>query len=116
MKSNKLYWLSFASEQEDLGVCIVRGINIIDALFNASLTGCNPGGKVFGIEVPEEEEYRFSDSTINKLLSKNECENYFGEMIKPNNTDECRWNAICDDAMKSNKYRWRKMCKLPGEK
>jgi hypothetical protein len=42
------WWLSFATEEESLGVAIVRGTDVVDAAQEASRRGCNPGGEVCG--------------------------------------------------------------------
>ena len=53
------WWLSFADAsrpkgQTNLGVAIVRGRDLGDALARAWELGCNPGGEVAGMEVPLE--------------------------------------------------------------
>lgn len=49
-----LWWLSFAGEEGNRGIAIVEGVDVGDAARNAHLLGCNPGGEVLGVMVPDE--------------------------------------------------------------
>jgi hypothetical protein len=56
--SDKWWWLSFcdpsqAEGQQFLGVALVPGDGMVMAALNAHARGCNPGGEVSGIELPE---------------------------------------------------------------
>lgn len=71
------WWLSFADGnlpegEQFLGVAIVPGGGIMEAVLNAKFLGCNPGGEVMGIQIPDEhvphERYR------HRLLSKQDLE------------------------------------------
>lgn len=49
------WWLSFVSDLDvALGVCIVRGEDLIHATTRAHELGINPGGQVLGFEVPDD--------------------------------------------------------------
>lgn len=53
------WWLSFvdpARPEGDrfVGVAIVRASNIVTAAMEAHRLGCNPGGELAGIEIPDE--------------------------------------------------------------
>ena len=52
------WWLSFADPtlpkgQQFLGACIVRGTDVAEAAMDAHLRGCNPGGEVRGVAIPD---------------------------------------------------------------
>ena len=67
------WWLSFATDDECFGVCIVQGDNIIEATRKAHSLGINPGGEVLGIGIPEENYAEvFSMYQQNKLISTEE--------------------------------------------
>lgn len=80
----RLWWLSFCDEsrragQQSLGVCIVEGFDIGWATAEAHRMGCNPGGQVWGIEVPEHMETEARKRyPINKLMSRAEIETIDG--------------------------------------
>ena len=52
----KWWWLSFCDERRPrgdrfLGVCIVQGDELADAIQEAWRLGCNPGGEVLGFPI-----------------------------------------------------------------
>lgn len=71
-----LWWLSFVDPQAPegarfLGVCIVEGDNIAQAMSTAWFMACNPGGDIMGYDVsdiPIPTKYR------RRLLTKEEAE------------------------------------------
>lgn len=65
------WWLSFAEESGFLGVVVIQGYGIVDAVSRSHALGVNPGGEVQGWLLPEHvppAEFR------NRLLSKAEAE------------------------------------------
>ena len=55
------WWLSFVDPElpegdRFLGVCVVQGANVVDAVERAWALGCNPGGAVAGWVLPPLEE------------------------------------------------------------
>jgi hypothetical protein len=73
MANTNLWWLSFADDHKHLGVAIVAGGNIAEAAIRAHAAGCNPGGEVVGIEIPERDRAAWLRHT-DKLLTKYEAE------------------------------------------
>lgn len=52
-----LWWLSFADPHgKNLGVCVVDAEDIEQAAQVAWQYGCNPGGEVFGLPVPPDDD------------------------------------------------------------
>ena len=50
-----VWWLWFTKEGEGfVGGCYVRGVDIGEAVTQAHRAGCNPGGQVMGVEIPDE--------------------------------------------------------------
>ena len=41
-------WLSFVGEAGNLGICIIKATDIVEAVRIAYALGCNPGGEVAG--------------------------------------------------------------------
>jgi hypothetical protein len=79
-----LYWLSFASETECLGVCLVEAESLDGALAEATRRGLNPGGEGVVSEVPEgHREHAWPYR--NRLMPRAEAELHFGP---PADTDE----------------------------
>ena len=64
------WWISFASEEGFLGVCIVEGVTFDDALQNAWSRGCNPGGEAQGTRIPIEDAV--GKWEMNHLYTKDE--------------------------------------------
>jgi pseudouridine-5'-phosphate glycosidase len=80
-----LFWLSFADENRKpgkqlLGVVIVRGTDFQDAVEQAWLLGCNPGGQVVGLPVPG--TLTIDKRYIERLLTRQEAEVVDAEMKK----------------------------------
>lgn len=70
------WWLSFVdgdrpTGSQFLGVAIVRGFDIGSASMEAHSKGCNPGGQVMGVEIPE--DFALPDGFTDRLLTKEEC-------------------------------------------
>lgn len=71
-----LWWLSFcdASRPEGsqfLGAAIVSGPDIAFACMNAHALGCNPGGEVMGVQIPE--GCKVAAKWHGRLLNREEC-------------------------------------------
>lgn len=54
-----LWWLSFADPtrptgSQFLGAALVEGQSLLDAAQTAWILGCNPGGEVGGVELPDD--------------------------------------------------------------
>ncbi|MGI5216223.1 hypothetical protein [Nocardia sp. CA-290969] len=80
-----LWWLSFVDPAKAppleeqvpggasfLGVCIVPGENLTQAVSTSWFLGCNPGGELLGI--PIRPEVAIDPSWIGRLLSRDELE------------------------------------------
>jgi len=52
------WWLSFADEEGNRGVCIVQASDFLSAVSLAHSLEINPGGQVQGIEMPDIPEAR----------------------------------------------------------
>lgn len=70
------WWLSFADarrpiDEQFLGVAIVQGTNMVDAVRNAHRLRCNPGGEVQGLSIVVGRVP--SDPWRNRLLTKGEA-------------------------------------------
>ncbi len=82
-----LWWLSFCDTdrpegQQFLGACIVHdgGTGEIGgAVIAAHALGINPGGEVAGLEA--DPDLVVPDKWINRLLTREECEAFDGEML-----------------------------------
>ena len=73
-----IFWLSFCDRdrpkgKQFLGVALVEANNLPDAITATWERGCNPGGEVLSLEVPETEASRVRPY-LNRLLSKAEAE------------------------------------------
>lgn len=72
-----MWWLSFCdgdrpAGEQFLGATIVPGESMTEAVVNAHIIGCNPGGAVQGVEVPEHME-AYCKMWIGRLLTKDDC-------------------------------------------
>ena len=72
------WWLSFCDPNlpegsRFQGACIVPGNDLLEAVHNAHLLGCNPGGEVVGVEVPPETAPHIGDKWRHRLLTDEEC-------------------------------------------
>jgi hypothetical protein len=77
-KLPKLWWLSFADADlpeghQFLGVCVVFGIDLKDAIVRSHMAKCNPGGGVKAGELPESSARKMPRNKIDILLSKKEA-------------------------------------------
>jgi hypothetical protein len=78
------YFMSFVDfdkdqEQEFIGACIVRAKNSEDAPQEAWRRGCNPGGEMIGLLVPDD---RLPDERwYNRTLTREEVED-MGEEVR----------------------------------
>ena len=73
-----LWWISFADSNlpagsQFLGVCIVHGFDLHDAIVRSHMARCNPGGSVRAAELPKETARRVPKNRIDVLLSKTEA-------------------------------------------
>jgi hypothetical protein len=80
-----LWWLSFCDPHRPdgaqfLGACIVGGLDIATAAMSAHALGCNPGGEVMGVEMPEEFARHVGVAWCGRLLSKAEIARFDAEM------------------------------------
>lgn len=64
-------YLSFASDQEFLGACVVEASDVQSALRRATELRINPGGEVMALVVPRGKERHFP---TNVLLSREDME------------------------------------------
>jgi hypothetical protein len=86
-----LWWVSFCDPEREtgtqfLGACIVddddAGVlgkimgDICAAVSAASANGCNPGGEAMGIQVPDDVAPRIAREWRNRLLTREECEEF----------------------------------------
>jgi pseudouridine-5'-phosphate glycosidase len=72
-----LFWLSFADTSRApgtqlLGVAIVPGADFEDAVAQAWQIGCNPGGQVVGLPIPD--TFTIAESNVGRLLTRAEAE------------------------------------------
>lgn len=73
----KLWWLSFADPNRPagsqfLGVCIVFGADLKDAIVRSHMAKCNPGGSIKSVELPDDVARRVPKNRMDTLLSKRE--------------------------------------------
>lgn len=78
--AKQLWWLSFRDEsrppgQKWRGVCIVRASSVVDAMDEANLQGCSPGGtiQVMGCEMDFPANQAAVPQYINRLLTEAEA-------------------------------------------
>jgi hypothetical protein len=65
------WYLSFATDDEFLGGCVVEAYGIATAIVRTHVLGINPGGEVMGVPVPEEDRDRLPHD---RLLTREEIE------------------------------------------
>ena len=70
-EADQWWWLSFADDDGFLGVAVVTGFGLADAVSTAHRLGINPGGSVQIIELAP--EYVPPESYRNRLLTKEEA-------------------------------------------
>ena len=80
-----MWFLSFADGNlpqgsQFLGGAIVRASHMIEAVRVAHILGINPGGEVQGIQVPSKLVSRIKGKWIERLLTREECEEWDEEM------------------------------------
>lgn len=68
--------------QKYLGSCVVDGEDLENATKNAWRIGCNPGGEILSVEVPE---YLRIDKWMNRLLTEQEVREMDKELIEIKN-------------------------------
>lgn len=71
------FWLSFTDATRSvgdqfLGVTIVSGPTLVDAVTNSHVLGVNPGGAIMSLEIPP--EHVPTEIFRNRLLSRSELE------------------------------------------
>lgn len=82
MSESPWWWLSFADAHkprgsQNLGCAVVQADSLVEAVQEAHLMGCNPGGQVLGQPMP----YLPRGMPINRLLTPAELEK-FGESTR----------------------------------
>lgn len=66
MNKNLKYWyLSFATDEDFLGACVIEARSFMHAVLESHRLKINPGGEVKGVAIPE-----LGPLPINALLSK----------------------------------------------
>ena len=77
----KLLYCSFADDHGFLGVVLVKAKDAIDAHRRITEMGCNPGGEMAVVPFPRRAPLPTA-SWMNRLLSKQELDQLFGDMVK----------------------------------
>jgi|HubBroStandDraft_4_1064222.scaffolds.fasta_scaffold116597_4 hypothetical protein len=83
-KVKKFFWLSFCDPDKPkgsqfLGANIIEASDAIMAHFGSGIYGCNPGGEVKIIEIPQTANDMFDHvKDTNRLLSAKEIEERWG--------------------------------------
>ncbi len=83
------WWLSFADTETEgrfLGACIVGGRDLVDATERAHRLGCNPGGEVLGVEIPD--SVQLPEGCGDRLLTKEDAERLMGRLVSIQTGDE----------------------------
>lgn len=83
-KHGQWFWFSFCDTQQPdgtqfLGAAIFRGPDLLSALALSRISGCNPGGEVAILEIPESTAALFGQldaGFFRRLLSRDECERF----------------------------------------
>jgi len=79
MIAKRIWWLSFATEKGNLGVVVVRGNTMRDAMGRAWALGINPGGEVQGYDITRSPKIADgSFSTTERKLSAEEIARWGG--------------------------------------
>lgn len=81
-----LWWLSFcdANMPEGLrftGVSIVEAPTFQMAVSMSHMLGCNPGGEVEGIQLPDSVR-QLHEKHLNRLMRRTELEEHFGPLVR----------------------------------
>jgi hypothetical protein len=77
----KALYLSFADDDGFKGVILVRTDDLMAALTTTHILGINPGGEVLSMGIPEQCVEDIPEDKFLKLLSLQELEQLFGEMV-----------------------------------
>jgi hypothetical protein len=69
------WWLSFCDPnrpegQRLLGGCIVQADSMAQAMIEAHIQGCNPGGEVVGIPITPQYEHNIAQFGVNVLVPR----------------------------------------------
>jgi len=72
------YYMSFADEEGFRGAVIVEARGPVTALAIANILGINPGGQVVTIEIPPGSPMLSTPEAWNRLLSRQDVENFWG--------------------------------------
>lgn len=80
------YYLSFADETGFLGACIVNALGYADAMRQSHIAGCNPGGEVSTVKIPDDAPLK--DEWKNRLLSFQDMVDMGMEPVKTPREDE----------------------------
>ena len=69
------WWLSFIDGENGsfLGVCVVQGNGLMDAIQEAHRLACNPGGETLGTPILEE-DWLPEERWRNRLLTRGQAE------------------------------------------
>ena len=76
--TEKTWWLSFCNAERPLGEqflggAVVRGMGMVEACRAAGVIGCNPGGEVSGIEIPNDLALLIPTTHRDRLLTLEQC-------------------------------------------
>jgi hypothetical protein len=71
-------FLSFATDSEFRGACVVKGANVRGAVMNARKLGIWPGGEVIGQVIPAEHLKEFPPDARERLLTEREARTKLG--------------------------------------
>lgn len=75
------FYLSFAGD-EWLGACVVRAPSDKAAIYKSHALRINPGGDVIIIELTPEQSTKVPDEARERLLNKEDLEQYFGPTVQ----------------------------------
>jgi hypothetical protein len=82
-----MMWLSFCDPtkpkgEQFLGACVVPGNNVGLGAAVAHSLGCNPGGEVAGMLIPDEQVPLIRPKWLARVLTKQECHDFDEELLK----------------------------------
>lgn len=87
MKTPRLYWLSFATDEAFFGVVIIEAKDPATAFERATSRGLNAGGQVLAIQIPEEYVDHAWPYRNRLMTDKAEIERTFGPRGDPKDSD-----------------------------